>query len=316
MTSRVSCIIPTLNRGTVLVETIKQLLEQTTLAHEIIVVDQTSEPEAGTDARLKEWNDQRQIRWIRQREPNASKARNLGALIATGDVLLFLDDDIKIGPDFLAAHVRNYLDSNTVAVSGQVLEIEKEVATKLNAPSNDPDIGWIHFPKNYGERCTTSWMAGGNFSVRRGIYLEVGGMDENYRRGAFREETDFAMRFLRAGYRFQFDPTASVVHLGVRAVPRGGARSWRNPFEWHHYIGDWYFNLRFANRHNVRQLFLYSIKHLIVSKRKVHRPWLMVISVAAWFSAVPIAIMLRLRGARLIPKLVTGSSTAFAGKRQ
>jgi hypothetical protein len=54
------------------------------------------------------------------------------------------------------------------------------VTTKLKARSNDPDIGWIHFSKNYGERHTTSWMAGGNFSVRRGVYLEVGGMDENY----------------------------------------------------------------------------------------------------------------------------------------
>jgi glycosyltransferase involved in cell wall biosynthesis len=314
MTPTVSCIIPTLNRGTVLVETIRQLLQQGTRAHEIIVVDQTSEPEAGTEATLKEWNDQGRIRWIPLREPNASKARNVGALIATGDVLLFLDDDIEIGPDFLAAHSRNYLDSKAVAVSGQVLEMEKEVTTRLRARSNDPDIGWIHFPKNYGERCTTSWMAGGNFSIRREIYFEVGGMDENYKRGAFREETDFAMRFLQAGYRFQFDPAASVVHLGVRAVPRGGARSWRNPFEWHHHIGDWYFNFRFINRRNMRQLLLYSIRHLVVSRQKVQRPWLMLISLAAWFSAVPIALVLCLRGARLIPKSVTEPSTAFASK--
>jgi GT2 family glycosyltransferase len=300
MTPTVSCIIPTLNRGTVLVETIRQLLQQGTRAHEIIVVDQTSEPEAGTEATLKEWNDQGRIRWIQLREPNASKARNVGALIATGDVLLFLDDDIEIGPNFLAAHVRNYLDSNAVAVSGQVLEIEKEVTTRLRARSNDPDIGWIHFPKNYGERCTTSWMAGGNFSIRRSIYLEIGGMDENYRRGAFREETDFAMRFLQAGYGFQFDPAASVVHLGVHAVPRGGARSWRNPLQWHHCIGDWYFNLRFMNPSNAPLLIWFGFRHLVASRYNIIRPWRLPLSGACWITSLPIALVLRIRGPKLL----------------
>ena len=300
MTLRVSCIIPTLNRGTVLVETITQLLEQTTLAHEIIVVDQTPEPEGAMQGTLKEWKDQHRIRWIRQPEPNASKARNVGALIATGDVLLFLDDDIQMGRDFVAAHAHNYLDSNTVAVSGQVLEIEKEVTTRLKARSNDPDIGWIHFPKNYGERCTTSWMAGGNFSVRRGVYLEVGGMDENYRRGAFREETDFAMRFLRAGYRFQFDPTASIVHLGIGAVSRGGARSWRNPLQWHHCIGDWYFNLRFMNASNALLLIWIGFRHLVTSRYNVMRPWRLPVSAFCWFLSLPVALILRIQGPKLV----------------
>jgi glycosyltransferase involved in cell wall biosynthesis len=300
MTLKLSCIIPTLNRGTVLVETIRQLLEQATPADEIIVVDQTSEREVTMQARLKEWNDQRRIRWIRQREPNASKARNVGALIATGDVLLFLDDDIEIGRDFVAAHARNYLDPKVVAVSGQVLEIEKEVTTKLKARSDDPDIGWIHFPKNYGERCTTSWMCGNNFSVRRGVYLEVGGMDENYRRGGFREETDFAMRFLRAGYRFQFDPTASIIHLGVRAVPRGGARSWRNPLQWHHCIGDWYFNLRFMNASNAFLLVWIGFRHLVTSRYNVMRPWRLPVSGACWIISLPIALILTIRGPKLL----------------
>jgi glycosyltransferase involved in cell wall biosynthesis len=307
---RVSCIIPTLNREEVLRETIRQLLEQTTALFEIIVIDQTAGPDPFTRAKLEEWNNQR-IHWLRQREANASKARNAGALTATSDILLFLDDDVQLGPEFVAAHAGNYLDPTVAAVSGQVLERGREVTTDLRVSPQDSETGWIRFPKNYSERCITSWMAGGNFSVRRSIYFEVGGMDENYKRGAFREETDFAMRFLHAGYRFQFDPAASIVHLGIDAVPKGGARSWENPFEWHHYIGDWYFNLKFLSWKNASQLFCYSIRHLIVSRRKIQRPWLIIISLVAWLSAIPVAVVLRLRGARLISKFAPGSSTSI-----
>lgn len=295
----ISCIIPTLNRGEVLLETVKQLFAQDLLPAEIIVVDQTQDVDSSTCSTLRNWSDQGLIHWVRQAEPNASKARNAGAVLAMGDVLLFLDDDIEVGPDFVAAHARNYLDPTIVAVSGQVLESERTVTTNLRFPPDDPDLGWIRFPKNYAARCTTSWMAAGNFSIRRTVYFEIGGMDENYTRGAFREETDFAMRFLRAGYRFEFDPDASIVHLGIRAVPGGGARSWTNPFEFHHFLGDWYFNFKYLRWRNARQLLGYSFRHLIASRRKVRRPWLMLISLASWAAAIPVAAFLRIRGPRL-----------------
>jgi hypothetical protein len=51
-----------------------------------------------------------------------------------------------------------------------------------------------------------------------------------------------------------------------------------NPFEIHHYIGGWYFNLKYLRWRSARQLIWYSVTHLIASQRKVRRPWLMFIS--------------------------------------
>jgi GT2 family glycosyltransferase len=296
---RVSCIIPTLNRGAVVVRTIEQLFAQTATP-EVIIVDQTAQIDPATKSTLSGWNDEKRIRWVRQIEPNASKARNTGALLAIGDVLLFLDDDIEIDRGFVAAHAANYRDPSVVAVAGQVLETERVVATTLSTNPDDPDIGWIRFPKNYGARCATTWMASGNFSIRRAAYLEIGGMDENYVRGAFREESDFAMRFVKAGCRFQFDPNASITHLGVRQVPGGGARSWKDPFEIHHFIGDWYFNFKHLNRRNASRLLWYSFRHLVTSQRKLRRPWLAVISAITSLVALPIAGLRRFRGPKLI----------------
>jgi hypothetical protein len=125
-------------------------------------------------------------------------------------------------------------------------------------------------------------------------------MDENYKRGAFREETDFAMRFLQAGYRFQFDPVASIIQLGARMVQRGGARSWSNPLEWHDCIGDWYFNLRFARGRSAIPLLWFSFRHLIASRKHLHRPWPAILSAICWCLSMPVAFWLRLRGPRLI----------------
>jgi len=303
MKPRISCIIPTLNRGPILLRTVEQLIAQTSAA-EIIVVDQTVSPDSETRSVLSGWNHEGRIRLVHQSEANASKARNAGAIEATGDVLLFLDDDIEVGPEFIAAHARNYLDPKVVAVSGQVLESERAVTTKLQFDPEDPDLGWIRFPKNYARRCCTSWMASGNFSIRRNVYFEIGGMDENYTRGAFREETDFAMRFLRAGYKFQFDPEASIVHLGVRRVPGGGARSWNDPFEIHHFIGDWYFNLKYLRWRNASLILWYSFRHLVASRRKVKRPWLAMMSAIVWVVALPVAAVRRLGGPRLVAPIL------------
>lgn len=300
----ISCIIPTLNRGRVLVHTVEQLLAQKPQIPEIILVDQTPQVDPETEAALSAWRDQGTIKWIRQLEPNASKARNRGALEATADILLFLDDDIQMAPDFVEAHATNYRDPNVLAVAGQVLETERTTTTQLQYPADDPELGWIRFPKNYANRCVTTWMASGNFSVRRCVYFKVGGMDENYRRGAFREESDFAMRFLQKGYRFQFDPKASIVHLGVRSISGGGARNWSNPLEWHHCTGDWYFNLRFARGKAAFPLMWFGFRNLVASRRKVERPWLMAISLVCWSISLPLGMWYRLRGARL---LVSGS---------
>jgi GT2 family glycosyltransferase len=309
---RISCIIPTLNRGTVLVDTVEQLLAQKPQVPEIILVDQTPPVDPETEALLSAWRDQGAIKWIRQLEPNASKARNTGALAAKGEILLFLDDDIQIAPDFVEAHATNYRDPAVVAVAGQVLETERATTTQLQYPADDPELGWIRFPKNYAKRCKTSWMASGNFSIRGDVYFEVGGMDENYRRGAFREESDFAMRFLRKDYRFQFDPAASIVHLGARIISRGGARSWSQVFCWHHCLGDWYFTIKYATWRNLPTLVWFGFRHLVASRKNIIRPWSLPVAASCWLAAFPAALCLRSFGSRLIkPGPIVAEKTAF-----
>ena len=262
---QISVIIPTIGRDQALANTVKALLKQKAVEFEIIVVDQNRvmPREFGqflNQAQENTWP----VKRYRQGRPSASAARNLGLLAAKGMVVLFLDDDVIIGDDlFLAAHLSNYRDDGVAGVAGQILSPTGTVRQDRHAWSRNKTYGWLYFPLNYGARCVQPGVGGSsNLSVRREVALAVGGMDENFRRGAFREESDFIQRCLTRGYAFVYDPAASVVHLGE---PTGGIRTWgrtRGARGAHHTVGEWYFIFRHATT--------YSVLHYLVAFLRNH----------------------------------------------
>lgn len=137
------------------------------------MVDQTPNPDPETARRLAAWDKGRAIRWLRQTEPNASRARNTGALAATGDILLFIDDDVRLGKDFLAVYANSFADLNVIGVAGQILEGQGKTTTTLLAKSADREVGWLYFRKNFGLPCETNWVASGNFVLERQLLAPV-----------------------------------------------------------------------------------------------------------------------------------------------
>jgi glycosyltransferase involved in cell wall biosynthesis len=301
MSVTISCIIPTYNRPEVICETIQQLLAQSTPAHEIIVIDQTKGYSSEITARLQAFARSGAIQWYCQLYPNASMARNSGAVLASGNVLLFLDDDILIGPGFLGAHARNYTDAKVQGVAGQILDGNGSIVDVLK--ENDGDVEWasLNFPKNYGHRMPTAWMASGNFSVKRAIYLELGGMDEWYEKGANREESDFAFRFHRSGRLFMFDPAATIYHLGQQLVRGGGCRSYTGSLgAWHHFVGMWYFTVGFARPSNIFPMIWCHYRTLVLNRATLVSPTHFILKNGMFVSAAMVALSRRWRGPRLL----------------
>ncbi len=85
-----SVIIPSYNRSKLLFEAISSVLHQRYKNWELIVVDDGSEPPAGSI--VKQFDDER-IRYIRQENSGKSAARNRGIAAAEGEYICFLDDD-------------------------------------------------------------------------------------------------------------------------------------------------------------------------------------------------------------------------------
>jgi len=231
-----SIVIPTYGRNAMLVDSIRRLLALSAPADELLVLDQTATHDVTTETVLSSWERERQIRWIRLRPPGVVAAMNRGLQEATGDSVLFLDDDIIPDAQLIAAHRQAYTDyPEAWAVVGRVIQPEvrgqrSEVrGQKSEVGGRQAGMGCsrlredLDFDFDSDEPAWVANVMAGNLSVRRDRALEIGGFDERFIPPvSFRFETDFARRIIAAGGKIRFEPKASIHHL---RAPRGGTRS-------------------------------------------------------------------------------------------
>lgn len=108
---KVSVIIPTYNRGKLLVEAVNSLRNQTFTDFEIIIVDDGSTDhtkEVVDDAINK--NPELKIIYVYQENSGPSVARNKGIDISNGEYITFLDSDDIYLPDKLEVQFNAFLD--------------------------------------------------------------------------------------------------------------------------------------------------------------------------------------------------------------
>ncbi|MHC4608068.1 MAG: glycosyltransferase family 2 protein, partial [Planctomycetota bacterium] len=201
---RVSVVIPTVDRQEAAYNLLRHLEYQTVRPHEIIVVDQTAEP----SKRLSEYAG---VRYLRLRERGLPNARNVGAAEATGDVVLFVDDDAIPVPKLVEAHAAAYADATVGGVGGRLVG-------GYDTPDPRAPVGAFlrngTVVRNFQstERREVRHLPGGNMSFRRDV-LERVRFDTSFGGAAIGEETDFCLRAARTGCRFVFEPEAEVEHL-------------------------------------------------------------------------------------------------------
>lgn len=207
----ISVIVPTLNRGDCLIQTLKDLLCQNPPPLEIIVVDQTAEYLPEIKEEIIRLITQGNIIYERINKRGASVARNHGILRAKGDILLFLDDDIRAHENLCFNHFLNYLyPHNYDGVAGCAPLPNQELVEVLPPEYDLSVVGWMFRPMAYSKRLETFDLPTCNASIKRNIALSVGGFDENMKRI---EDTDFSWRVHLHGAKVIYDPEAKITHL-------------------------------------------------------------------------------------------------------
>ena len=117
-----SVIIPTLNRGRLFHDTVRQVLKQRRADFDLWLIDQ-SDPDqrAANEALVAELDDAR-VHYLHLVVKGLPNARNEGLARAKGRIVLFLDDDvILLDEGFLAAHVAPYADASIGGVTGRIV---------------------------------------------------------------------------------------------------------------------------------------------------------------------------------------------------
>jgi GT2 family glycosyltransferase len=203
---KVSVIIPTRNRPRRLSKTLEGLLRQDLpcASYEIIVVDDGSTPPVSLNT-----NDQLEAcTLIRLEGVERSAARNQGAAIAVGEILLFLDDDMAVGPDFLSTHLRANEEWPGALIVGGVSLPEEALATpfgRFRQRLEQRDTPRLPGPSANGNFCTAA-----NMSISRGVFAELGGFDIGM---SSSEDQDLALRHTARGGEMVFLPAAQTIHL-------------------------------------------------------------------------------------------------------
>lgn len=299
----ITVVIPTYNRGEILIETIARLLESAPAgspAPHILVADQTREHPVYIRERLEEWKGSGRIIWLRLPQPSIPHAMNAALLVATTPVVLFLDDDIEPSSELIAEHLRAHEDLSVAAVVGQILQPGEEPRHHPR-PADD-----LEFRFNHDEACDVTNVMAGNLSVKREAALRVGGFDENYVGAAYRFETDFALRLAAAGGRIRFEPRASLRHLKLST---GGLRSFgdhRVTVSPAHAAGDYYFALH----HRRGRFWRYALRrlvHNVATRYHLVHPWMIPTKLIGELRGMALARKLARRGARLIGNSPSGA---------
>jgi len=230
---KVSIIVPTRDRLPLLRMCVTGLLETTAYPNwELIVVDNGS-VEPDTRAYLQALEEDPRIRVLRDDGPfNFSRLNNRGVEIASGELILMLNNDIEpIAPDWLTEMVRQlqrdgvgavgaklYFPDDTVQHVGVTLGIggvaghfEKRLPREADGYFSRPNL--VH---------NASAATGACLLTRRDLWDRVGGLDEQRLAVAF-NDVDFCLKLRALGLRIVVTPYAELYHH--ESVSRGTENS-------------------------------------------------------------------------------------------
>lgn len=150
-------------------------------------------------------------------------ARNAALAVSSGDIIAFLDDDVRVPPGWLDALVPYYTDARVGGVGGFVTHPgNRRLVTRLLRPvlglsarryridwGGFHAIPWASHPERDQD---ADWLSGCNMSFRRAALEQVGGFDEGYGRYGY-DDVDISVRVRHAGWRLISTRRLEVHHF-------------------------------------------------------------------------------------------------------
>jgi Predicted glycosyltransferases len=221
-----SVVIPTYQRRELVTAAVDALaaLDEPPL-EVIVVVDGSTD---GTAQALAALQTPFPLRVVEQPNAGASRARNHGAGLAQGELLLFLDDDMIAAPGLLA-ELRRCHENGADAVLGHIPVWPDGPRTFLSRGLDRWAADRRRRLIDNGGQLTSNDLLTGQLSVRRAVFESLGGFDERFTRdGTFgREDTDFGRRLIDEGHHAVFAPEA-VSFQRYEVSPRAYLRQWHD----------------------------------------------------------------------------------------
>lgn len=249
----ISVIIPTADRPELVRRAVESVLCQAVLPCEIVVVD--------NGYRDCELEIASRIVRVKRTAPRVgpSAARNIGVNEARGTYVAFLDDDDFWTPTYLGEVARCLAETDADAVLGCLMRKPINGALRpYKCLTSDERARRSVFYSNPG-------VQGTNLTIRRDVFLSLGGFDERMRAS---EDRDLFARLMAAGRHIAAWPQAISIacdHSGVRASSNLVAGNWR-------FIRKHWRSMR--GRELARALRVVLRRHLALARARIDEKWL------------------------------------------
>ena len=208
-----SVVIPTYNRAPYLSRVLDALERQDVPAgtFEVIVTDDGSTD--GTASVLAKMTSY-PLTTVTQPNAGPAAARNAAIERASGDIVLFIDDDVIPASDLMRQHLRAHAASPGVVIG------------RMAMPDDARQPVWAEWEGRTLQRQYEQMLAGvfvptprqfytANASVQRADLVRAGLFDTAFRRA---EDIELAYRLEDLGLRFHFVPEAVVTHDTPRSL--------------------------------------------------------------------------------------------------
>jgi glycosyltransferase involved in cell wall biosynthesis len=264
MPTSVSVIVCTFNRCESLVDTLRSLIDMRVpngIDWDVLVVDNNSRDETRSRVEaMAATSLDVPIRYLCERTPGLSHARNLGVRSTQSTYIAFTDDDVFVEKDWLANIVRAFTNQGVDCVGGRVVPhwlgprpawLKDDLLHVLAML----DYGGAAFDFTADDHRI---LFGANFAFRRDALIRMGLFNVSLgRKGQFGAGEDKeAFEKLRAvGGRAAYDPEISVLHK----VPpeRMEKRYFR---KWHYAAGKDRAHIRRASRFRILGIESYLLR--------------------------------------------------------
>jgi GT2 family glycosyltransferase len=199
---------------------------------EIIIADNASDD--GSAEWVKEHYPQCKIVTF-DRNYGYCGGNNRAVKYATGDVLIFLNNDVETDPEWLSPLAESFSDPETGIVQPKMRSVDEPEKFEY-AGAAGGWIDWLGYPfcmgrifdhvesdsGQYGGTGEIFWASGAAFAIRKELFLKLGGFDEAFE--FHMEEIDLCWQAHKSGVKVMSQPRSVVYHLGGGSLPMGSPR--------------------------------------------------------------------------------------------
>ncbi|WP_270170795.1 glycosyltransferase family 2 protein [Paenibacillus sp. SYP-B4298] len=209
---KTSIVILTRNQLEVTASCLESIRRHTPEPHEIIIVDNGSTD--GTPDYIRLYPDI--ILHENQENVGFAIGCNQGTALASGDYVLFLNNDTVVTKGWLTHMLRVMESEEDAGMVGPVSNFtsgHQRIAVSYTELSQLDAFAEAYTASQAGNRLQVRRLIGFCLLARRSMLEEIGGFDERYRLGNY-EDDDLCLRAIRQGYTLHVALDAFVHHYG------------------------------------------------------------------------------------------------------